>query len=102
MVYWWQNLLLKDKGGYEEYNNERKLTKLLILIQNISLDIKQNLAKLYDGLAESPTVMVVETKNTKKLGKNPRWAFVKTNKMQNNCPVMKLTIPNNLFGVLNL
>jgi hypothetical protein len=46
---------------------------------------KQNLAKLDDGLAESPTVMVVETKNNnKKLGKNrgilkPSWAFVETN-----------------------
>jgi hypothetical protein len=42
-----------------------------------------NLAKLDDGLAVSPTVMVVETKNNKKLCKNrgilkPSWAFVET------------------------
>jgi hypothetical protein len=44
-----------------------------------------NLAKLDDGLDESPTVMVIETKSKKsKLGKNrgilkPSWTFVKTN-----------------------
>ena len=42
-----------------------------------------NLAKLDDGLDESLTVMVVETKS-KKLGNNrgilkPSWAFVETN-----------------------
>ena len=37
-----------------------------------------NLDKLDDGLNESPTVMVVETKG-KTLGKKTSWAFVKTN-----------------------
>ena len=56
---------------------------------HISLELCQindYLAKLDDGLAESPTVMVVETKQkqNKKLGKNrgilkPSWAFVETN-----------------------
>ena len=45
------------------------------------------LAKLYDGLDESPTVMVRDKKQqTKKLGKNrgirkPSWAFVETIKI---------------------
>ena len=47
--------------------------------------INNNLAKLDDGLDESPTVMVGEDNN--KLGKNrgilkPSWAFVETNKKE--------------------
>jgi hypothetical protein len=45
-----------------------------------------NLAKQDDGLAESPTVMVVETRNKNKITKmgenrgvlKPSWAFIET------------------------
>ena len=48
-----------------------------------------NLAKIDDGLAESPTVMVGETNNktkTTKIGENrcilkPSWAFIETNSL---------------------
>ena len=45
---------------------------------------KGNLAKLGDGLDESPTVMVGEAATIRQLGKNrgilnPSWAFVETN-----------------------
>ena len=46
--------------------------------------IKSNLAKLDDGLAESPTVMVVDKTKNRKPCENrgilkPSWAFVETN-----------------------
>ena len=53
--------------------------------ERVLLDFDLNLAKLDDGLNESPTVMVIETKKTKETnnGKNrgilkPSWAFVET------------------------
>ena len=42
--------------------------------------IKYNLAKLDDGLDESPTVMV-RKENNRKGHTKPSWAFVKTNKL---------------------
>ena len=53
-------------------------------LQTVHFKITNNLAKLDDGLAKSPTVMVGETKNKQKMGENrgilkPSWAFVKAN-----------------------
>jgi hypothetical protein len=70
-----------DTNSIENFNSaEIKGEKILML------KINSNLAKLDDGLAESPAVMVVDKTRQKKNRKTcenrgilkPSWAFVKT------------------------